>query len=229
MKASRQMTGSIVTGVISLAVAHMATIANRPSGQLQGSDLVFYTPDQKAVVLDLRQFNDSPTRRQRAVLLAKAYYSAFLWVRRLPHMRGLAALLTGFAVFLAGRKRMALHEEWRAHLAGESGHDRIGWRRTRDALGFIAAAIRCRLGDGADVAWRPVDAILTSRKLSNLLVFGPTAVAAVFILRDDGIVETLRSAGGIAAIGGMLYGLVRVGRWYRDVKPPEPKTRLDRE
>jgi hypothetical protein len=30
------------------------------------------------------------------------------------------------------------------------------------------------------------------------------------------------------AIGGGLYGLIRVGRWWRDVKPPQPKARRAR-
>jgi len=36
----------------------------------------------------------------------------------------------------------------------------------------------------------------------------------------------LASYESIAEIGGLLYLLVRVGRWYRNVKPPEPKTRV---
>jgi hypothetical protein len=133
--------------------------------------------------------------------------------------------LTDLAVFLAGRKRQALRGEWHAHLGGESGHDPVTWQKVGDACGFVYAAAQCRLGDVAEAAWTPADTILKSRKLSNLLVFGPTVAAAVFILRHHGALGVLTSAESIIAIGGCLYTLVRVGRWWRDVKPPEPKAR----
>ncbi len=65
--------------------------------------------------------------------------------------------LTGLAVLLAGRKRPALRAQWRAHLAGESGHDPVTRQKVREALGFVASAIRCRRSDAADAAWTPVD------------------------------------------------------------------------
>jgi hypothetical protein len=133
--------------------------------------------------------------------------------------------LTDLAILLAGRRRPALRVEWRTHLAGESGHDPVTWPKVRQALGFVTSAVRYRLADAADAAWIPVDAILKSRKLSNLLVFGPTSAAALCILRHLGTLGVLTSAESISAIGGLLYGLVRVGRWWRDVKPPEPKAR----
>jgi len=138
--------------------------------------------------------------------------------------------LTGLAVLLAGRKGPALRDEWRAHLAGESGHDPLTWPKAREAFGFVASAIRCRCSDAAEAAWwTPVDAILKSRMLSNLLVFGLTAVAAVFIHRYEGTLGVLISAGAISAIGSALYKLVNAGRKYRDVKPPEPKARRAKE
>jgi hypothetical protein len=137
--------------------------------------------------------------------------------------------LTTLAAQLAGRKRPDLYEEWRTLLAGESGHDRITGREVKKALGFVASAPQCRCRDAADAAWIPVEAILKSRKLSNLLVFGPTWAAALCILRHLGTLGVLTSAESISAIGGGLYGLVRVGRWWRDVKPPEPKARRAKE
>lgn len=133
--------------------------------------------------------------------------------------------LTDLAALLAGHERPVLREEWRAHLAGESGQDPVTWHKVKDALGFVASAVQCRMADVGDAAWIPVDAILKSRKLSNLLVFGPTAMSAVYILRHDGTLGVVTSAEAISAIGVGLYGLVRVGRWWRDVKPPEPKAR----
>ena len=94
---------------------------------------------------------------------------------------------------------------------------------------FLLAAMRLRLQGAVNWAWRPADAVLRSRTLSNLFVLIPTAAAVVFIFRHEGILGVLRSAGAISAIGGFLYMLVRVGRWWRDVKPSEPKARRAKE
>lgn len=72
-------------------------------------------------------------------------------------LRIFAWSLTDLAVLLAGSKRRALRAEWRAHLAGESDHDPVTWRNFKEALGFVASAIRCRRSDAADAAWTPVD------------------------------------------------------------------------
>ena len=69
------------------------------------------------------------------------------------------------------------------------------------------------------------EAVLKSRHRSNVIVFGPTGIAAIIILRHNGAAGMLASYESIAAIGGTLYGLVRIGRWYRNVKPTEPKAR----
>lgn len=142
---------------------------------------------------------------------------------------GVVSGLTGIAVFLAGRKRTALRDEWRAHLAGESGHDTADWRKAREALGFVASAIRCRCSDAAQAAWTPADAVLKSRTRSNLFVLAPTWAAAYLVLRHEGTLGVVKAAESISAIGGALYGLVRVGRWWRDVKPPEPKAQRAKE
>ena len=133
--------------------------------------------------------------------------------------------LTSLAAALAGRKRLALRAEWRAHLAGESGHDPVTWQKFKEALGFVISAIQCRCSDAAEAAWTPVDATLKSRKLSNLFVLVPAWAAAYLVLRHEGTLGVVKAAESISAIGGLLYGLVRVGRWWRNVKPPEPKAR----
>ncbi len=147
-----------------------------------------------------------------------AWFSAFV-----------ACGLTDLAVLLAGRKRPALLAEWRAHLAGESGHDPITWQKVREAVGFVASAIRCRRSDAADTAWTPVEAVLKSRTLSNLFALMPTALAALILFRHGGTVGLLGSAESISAIYLTLYALVLAGRKYRDVKPPEPKARRAKE
>jgi hypothetical protein len=127
------------------------------------------------------------------------------------------------AVLVAGPKRAALSAEWSSHLAGETGAGLPSRRQARDALGFVASAIECRFADAVDAAWTPADAILKSRKLSNLLVFGPTATAALFILRHEGTLGVVTSAESISAIGVGLYGLVRVGRGGVMSNPQSPR------
>jgi hypothetical protein len=152
-----------------------------------------------------------------------------LYRRRLAH-RKLGQRLAGacawkiadLAAILAGRRRSGLREEWRAHLFGELGHELPSWRKITAALGFVAAAVRYRFQDAADLAWVPADAILKSRLLSNLVVWFPTAGAAVILFHHGGTDEVLADADSIIAIGGALYGLIRVGRWWRGVKPPNP-------
>lgn len=140
-----------------------------------------------------------------------------------------ARRITSVAVLIAGRKRLSLREEWRGHLTGDEGHELSSPEKLRAAFGFAVAAVRYRFYDASLLAWRLIDAILKSRSLSNIVVLGPPSVAAAIILHHDGAVGMLGSAGSIAAIGGTLYGLVRVGRWWRDVKPPEPKARRAKE
>jgi DNA-directed RNA polymerase specialized sigma24 family protein len=137
--------------------------------------------------------------------------------------------LTGLAALLAGREGPSLLEEWKAHLAGESGHDPVTWRKVQSAIGFVIAAIHYRLQDAADIAWIVPDAILKSRALSNLFALAPTGVAAYIVLHQEGTLGAVKAAEGITAIGAALYGLIRLGRWWRDVKPPEPKARRAKE
>ena len=103
---------------------------------------------------------------------------ALVWASR-PLARFSVRGLTDLAALLAGRKRPALRAEWRAHLAGESGHDLVTWQKVREALGFVASAVRCRCSDAAEAA---VDAVLKSRTLSNLFTLMPTALAALSLV-----------------------------------------------
>ena len=137
--------------------------------------------------------------------------------------------LTDFAALLAGRKRLGLRDEWRGHLAGESGHDQATWKKVREAGGFVASAIRCRCSDAADAAWAPADAVFKSRTLSNLFTLTPTALAALILFRHGGTIGLLGSAESVSAIYLMFYALVLAGRKYRNVKPPEPKARQVKE
>lgn len=136
--------------------------------------------------------------------------------------------IADLAAVIAGRKRPSIREEWRAHLSGE---DRTlpASRKLSGALGFVVAALRYRLQDAADLVWILADAVLKSRPLSNLVVGMPTVTAATILFRHAGTVGVAGSAESIAAIGGSFYALIRVGRWWRGVKPPDPKARRVQE
>ena len=137
--------------------------------------------------------------------------------------------LTSLAAKLAGRRRPSLQAEWRAHLAGESGHDPVTWQKVRQAFGFVASAVRFRLTDAADLAWRPADAVLGSRTLSNLFVWGPVIVMLFAIVHHDGRFGLVADVQDPVALGAFLYVVIKSGRRWRGVKPPEPKARRARE
>jgi hypothetical protein len=137
--------------------------------------------------------------------------------------------LVDLAALLAGNRRPALRDEWRAHLAGESGHAPVTWRKIRQALGFVASGIRFRFADAADLAWRPADAVLRSRTLSNLFVGGPVIVVLATIVRHDGRFGLVADIQDPGELGVILYAVIRTGRWWRGVKPPEPKARRTKE
>jgi hypothetical protein len=137
--------------------------------------------------------------------------------------------LTDLAVLLAGRSRSAQCDERRACAACESGHGLVTWRKVKQAFGFVAAALRFRLADAVDLAWRPADAVLGSRTLSNLFVWGPVTVALVAIVRHDGRYGLIADDQDPLALGVFLYGVIRTGRWWRGINPPPPKPRHARK
>jgi hypothetical protein len=49
------------------------------------------------------------------------------------------------------------------------------------------------------------------------------------VLRHEGTLGVVKAAESIGMIGGTLYALIRTGRWWRNVKPPEPKARQAKE
>ena len=137
--------------------------------------------------------------------------------------------LTSLAAVLAGREGPILREEWKAHLAGESGHDAAGRAKLKQAAGFVKTGAGYRCSDWADAAWRPVDAVLRSCTRSNLFVLIVTFVAAYLIFRHDGTIGVLTSFESIGMIGGLLYAVIKAGRKHRDVKPPEPRAHQARK
>lgn len=145
-------------------------------------------------------------------------------------LAGLSArCLTDLAAWLSGRDRSVWREEWLAHLAGESGHDQGAWPKVMQALGFVVSAVRCRLADAAELAWRLADAVLRSRSKSNWFVCVPVMALLVAIVHRDGWFGLVVDDQEVGELVGFLYGVIRIGRWWRGVKPPEPKTRSVKE
>lgn len=137
--------------------------------------------------------------------------------------------ITELAAWLAGSRRPEKREEWRSHLRGESGSEPLTWRKVPEALKFVEAAIKLRLQDVAEIAWIPVDAILKSRTLSNMVVFVSTLAVAQAVFHRDSFYGLIAQAENILAVGGAVYGAIRTGRWWRGVKPPKPKPRRVRK
>jgi hypothetical protein len=139
--------------------------------------------------------------------------------------RSSATGLANLASIIAGSKRRpGLRDEWRSHLAGD-GREPPGWQTINAAFGFVWAALKMRLRDLADLAWWPADRVLGSRTLSNLFVLGPTVAVAVAVFFHVGAIGVMMSMESIGATGGLLYGAIRCGRAYRDVRPPAPRPR----
>ena len=87
--------------------------------------------------------------------------------------------------------------------------------------------MRYRAQDAADLAWRSADAVLRSRTKSNLSVWLPV-LGIVFgivlaVAHHDGWYGLVANAQNLIETWAGLYAAVRVGRWYRKVKPPEPR------
>ncbi len=133
--------------------------------------------------------------------------------------------LTAFATLLAGRKHSASRVEWLAHLAGETGHQLGRQDQIVAALGFVAAAVRFRLEDAADLAWVPVDAVLRSRFLSGIFVTGPVLAVVLAIVHHDGRYGMVLNIQDPFCVGACTWGAIFGLRKYRKVKPPEPKPR----
>jgi hypothetical protein len=133
-------------------------------------------------------------------------------------------------VLLAGHEREdAIREEWRDHLAGKTGQGFPVERQVREAAGFVRAAVRYRLQDAVSLAWRPVDAVLASRELSNLVVVLATLVIVVFFLRRGGPNDLADNLVNVAVVTSLALGAIHGGRRYRGVKPPKRKPRRSRQ
>lgn len=163
------------------------------------------------------------TLHPRARLRRYTWWLCFtLDARALPQQASL--LCFRIAVLLVGRKRREDREEWNSHLDPRAGCG-LSRREQLDACGFLWAAVCYRFEDAADVAWRPVDAVLVSRTLSNLFVCSPVIAMLIAIVHHDGWFGLVADVQDPVELGAFLYGAVRTGRWWRGIRPPQPKRR----
>ncbi|HEY2242180.1 MAG TPA: hypothetical protein VGI21_25475 [Streptosporangiaceae bacterium] len=73
---------------------------------------------------------------------------------------------------------------------------------------------------GAELAWLPVDTVLAARDLSNLVVVAATLAVAMLCVRDGGLTAVIVNIPALAVVWGAAYGLIRLGRRWRGVRPP---------
>jgi hypothetical protein len=72
-----------------------------------------------------------------------------------------------------------------------------------------------------ELAWSPIDAVLAARDLSNLVVMAATIAVAILFVCDGGLTAVITNLPALAVVWGAAYGLIRLGRWWRGVRPPE--------
>jgi hypothetical protein len=80
---------------------------------------------------------------------------------------------------------------------------------------------RRRLRHLAGLAWTPAEAVLAARDLSNLVAVVVTLGVAVPCAYQGGLDGVIVNLPGLAVAWAATYGLIRLGRWWRGVYPPE--------
>jgi hypothetical protein len=83
--------------------------------------------------------------------------------------------------------------------------------------------MRYRAHDAAGLTWRPADAVLRSPTTSNLSVWLAVLGIVLAVAHHDGWYGLAANAQNLIETWADRYAAVRAGRWYRTVKPPEPR------
>jgi heme exporter protein D len=160
-------------------------------------------------------------RRRRRRRLEHGYMQ-----RSQPRFSGISPLkLTQLAVLISGQERApSLSDEWHSHLSGEPGHGLTRAQQMRAACGFLRAGVCYRLQDVGDLWWKLADKVLASRRWSNAVVWLPTLIAAVIVIRRGGLYDVVVNFESLASLCGSLFLAIRLGRKRRRVKLPERKS-----
>ena len=131
-------------------------------------------------------------------------------------------VLTRMAGALAGHRHAHLRKAWDGdQYDPDTGEPLPTSRRLRLARGNVLAALRCRLDDAADQAWRPVDALLSSWHGSNLATFLPVTVTAGVILSYGGFYGVITNAENLGVIAAAPYAAIKGLRKYRQISTPK--------
>ena len=130
--------------------------------------------------------------------------------------------LTGLARVLAGCRYAHLPEAWDGdQYDPDTGEPLPTSRRLRLARGNVLAALRCRLDDAADQAWRPVDALLSSWHGSNLATLVPVTVTVGLVLTRDGFYGLIVNADNLGIVVAAPYAAIKGLRRYRQITTPK--------
>ncbi|MFE3202230.1 hypothetical protein [Embleya sp. NPDC059237] len=130
---------------------------------------------------------------------------------------------TRIAAWIAGKARPHLAAEWRDHLTVDPDAHSLGQRvRMVTALGFVVAALRMRVADCVDSAWRPVDWLLRTEARTNTLVAGAVGSLVIHLVRTDGLHDMItQNWQAPTALGA---GLMVLARWLRRIRNIDVET-----
>jgi hypothetical protein len=71
--------------------------------------------------------------------------------------------------------------------------------------------------------------VLASRSRSSTIVWSPTLIAIVMVIRREGAYGVVVHFESLASLSGALTLAIHAGRKWRGVKPPEHKPRRNKE
>ena len=109
------------------------------------------------------------------------------------------------------------------NVPGSMPRESILWVTSHDRRQLPAPGglLHRRFRQAADLAWLPIDVVLAARGLSNLVIMAVTVMAGALSARADGVDGLIINLPGLAVVWGAACALIRLGRWWRGVHPPE--------
>lgn len=135
------------------------------------------------------------------------------------------SMLTGLAVVIAGPKHGVRADEWAGDTQEAADLAKPRSWQVREAARRVRAAILIRAE--SDIAPH-LDAVLSSRWRSLLILGILFAAPVTMVISREGIYGLVMNAENLAVIGGLLYAALRALRRWRGISPSRGKQR-DRE